>query len=281
MNSLKQFARRFVPPTLSLKQYAVNSTHDMLQFLALHRDPLIPPTRLMFDGPPSIQAYKENGREYLEYFVNLCGLKPNEAILDVGCGIGRKAVALTGYLQHGSYEGFDTCSTGIKWCRTAIQSRYPHFRFDLSDVYNECYNPRGQLQASQYRFPYEDSRFDFAIATSLFTHLLPEAFENYIAEIARTLRVGGRCLLTFLLLNEESEALLLKGASSLPLSHDRGHYRINSLVHPEAAVGYQEGYVFDVCRNAGLEMRRPVYYGGWCGRDVFMSYQDIAVATKR
>jgi SAM-dependent methyltransferase len=61
--------------------------------------------------PKSLQKfvggdYKDIGVLLLSYLVDLCGLQPEEAVLDVGCGSGRAALPLTGYLSsEGRYAG--------------------------------------------------------------------------------------------------------------------------------------------------------------------------------
>src|SRR4051794_26342926 len=56
------------------------------------------------------------------------GLRRDEDVLDVGCGIGRTAIPLTEYLsEHGSYRGFDISRESIEWCSREITSRFPNF----------------------------------------------------------------------------------------------------------------------------------------------------------
>jgi ubiquinone/menaquinone biosynthesis C-methylase UbiE len=40
---------------------------------------------------------------------------------------------------------------------------------------------------------------------SLFTHIRPAEVENYLREMARVLKPGGRCLAAFFMLNEGRE----------------------------------------------------------------------------
>ncbi len=225
--------------------------------------------------------FRAIGAEFLKYFIELGGLKPNDRVLDAGCGIGRMAVPLTTYLnKDGSYEGFDVVADGINWCAERISSQYPNFHFLLADVYNQNYNPKGKYKASQFRFPYESESFDFVFLTSVFTHLLPEDLENYLTEIARVLKRNGRCLTTYFLLNAESSQLMAANKSIVDFKYDLGSHRVQDLTMPEAAVCYDERLIQDLYRKSGLNIKRPIHYGSWCGRPEFLSGQDIIVASK-
>src|SRR5207253_6977031 len=94
--------------------------------------PMIPREALMHDGPPTYAAYQAGAEEFFKIYVDLCGLKPHERILDVGFGIGRKTYLLTDYLSgEGAYDGIDIVPEGIDFCTRAISSRFPNFRFHL------------------------------------------------------------------------------------------------------------------------------------------------------
>ena len=241
---------------------------------------LVPPTSMMFDGPVGYEVFKENGDEFLRHYVELGELKPHQRILDVGSGIGRKTLPLLSYLdEQGSYEGIDIVAKGVSWCREKY-TRFPNFRFQLIDVYNNLYNPRGKYRAKEYRFPFPSGDFDFVVMNSIFTHMMAEDVENYLAEVARVLKVGGRCLISFFLLNPEALRLIAEGKSTLDLSHDFGPAKAISQEMPEDAVGFDEGYVTDLYRRCKLEIQQPLHYGSWCGREDFLSYQDLVVATR-
>jgi len=225
--------------------------------------------------------FTKTGKEFLRYFIDLAGLKPHERVLDVGCGIGRMAVPLVGYLdKRGTYEGFDIVRKGIDWCKRNITSRYPNFSFRLADIYNKNYNPEGNLKASEYKFPYPDESFDFTFLASVFTHMLPEDMGKYFSEISRTLKRGGRCLITFFLLNDESLRLIDNGESAYHFRHIFPGYRTINTERPESAVAYDEGFISGLFAKNGLEIKYPVHYGSWCGRRDFLSCQDIIVASK-
>lgn len=245
-------------------------------------DPLVPPTRLMFDGPRSVRAYRDNGREFLSYFRSIGGLRPDEDVLDVGSGIGRKALPLTSFLAPTArYEGFDINPVGVEWCRKAISSRFPNFTFQLADVRNAHYNPTGGSSAAEYVFPFADGSFDFVFLGSVFTHLVPEDLENYVGQIARVLRPGGRMLGTFFLLDDVTERLTREGRAAYDFRHERPGHRIVDADDPEYAVAYSVDDVLDVVHRHGLEAdAESLYLGSWSGRPYGLSFQDILVATK-
>ena len=95
-------------------------------------DRLVPPRRLDFAGHSD---FVETGDEFLGHFVELGGLQPHHAVLDVGCGIGRMARPLVGYLDaQGSYVGFDVNRDAVGWCRCRY-ARHGNFRFQVADLY--------------------------------------------------------------------------------------------------------------------------------------------------
>jgi SAM-dependent methyltransferase len=226
--------------------------------------------------------YEAVGEEFLHHFIDVGGLTPDDHVLDVGCGVGRMARPLTGYLKSDArYEGFDIVADEIRWCTEHITARFPHFRFQVSDVYNTVYNPEGKTPASRYRFPFRDGEFSFVCFTSVFTHLVPEDLRNYLNEAARVLRSGGRLFGTFFLLNPESEDLLRAGKSTLDFRYSLPGCLTTDQEAPEAAVAFPEEAIVAMHREAGLDIHRPIQYGSWCGRTMFRSYQDIVVSVKR
>ena len=133
--------KQLIPPPLrrQIKSYlAARQKARLFGSLA----PLVPQVEEMFDGPRSLEQFKANGEEFLRIYKELCGLRPDETMLDVGCGIGRKTLPLTQYLTASArYEGMDIASAGIAWCGSRITPRFPNFRFQQIDVYNQHYNP--------------------------------------------------------------------------------------------------------------------------------------------
>jgi len=267
-----------------MRQPLAERVRDSLRLRALdvkdrvsgRSDRLVPPRRLDFSGHSD---YVETGDEFMTYFVEHAGLQPSDAVLDVGSGIGRMARPLAGYLDAaGSYDGFDVNRDGIGWCRRRY-ARMENFRFQVADLYNRRYNQHGAYAASEYRFPYDDERFDVAILISVLTHLLEEEADHYLAETARVLKPGGRMVATFFLLNDESRKLIAEGKAGFPFLDPAEHVAVVDDDLPEEAVAYDEKWVAERLAAHGLTPAKTLY-GSWPGREEFTSLQDLVLATR-
>jgi SAM-dependent methyltransferase len=251
------------------------------EFVALRRTggaPLVPPRRMFPVGPEDFRA---SGEKFFGLVRELVDLRPDEKVLDVGCGTGRLARPLSGYLSNaGAYDGFDVSEIAIRWCQRHYAADYPNFRFRHVNVANGAYNPDGGNAAERLAFPYGDASFDLVILASVFTHMLPAEIEHYTDEIARVLAPGGRCLVTFFLLNDESRRLIGEGRSTQPFTDVAWPYAVINSTRPEDAVGYDEEWTLARLKQARLSPREPVYYGSWCGRHQFTSYQDLVIADR-
>ncbi|MGB3681469.1 MAG: class I SAM-dependent methyltransferase [Rubrobacteraceae bacterium] len=246
-------------------------------------DDLAPPEELQHLGGAG-RGYRAIGQRWFKLLTTeLGGLRPHESVLDVGCGVGRIAAPLTGYLTTGTYDGFDIAPEGIAWCQENITPRYPNFRFQTADIYNKRYNPEGGHTASNYEFPYEDGSFDLVFLASIFTHLLPEDMENYFSEISRVLKDGGRCVISYFLLNERSVKFIEAGQfpPGVPrFVHDHGNYRVQSEEVPEEAIAHDEQEVRKLYNKYGLSIVEPVRYGAWAGGENSSGGQDVILAKK-
>lgn len=271
--------KRIIPHKMKhrLKKFSWRLQDGLFKILG-QQDPLLPPKELIESIGGNFAGV---GEEFAGYFKDLCGLKPDQSVLDVGCGTGRMAVPLTQYLSStGSYHGFDIMPECVEWCRSHITSRYPNFHFQLADIYNLAYNPGGKAKASDYSFPYPDESFDLVILTSVFTHMFPPDVDNYFSNISRVLKPGGKCLITFLLINEQSLELIRAGKSKLDLKHNHGQYFTTNPETPEEAIGLPENFVLTGINHYRLKVEQPIRYGVWSGRHDGFSFQDIIVAVK-
>jgi SAM-dependent methyltransferase len=225
--------------------------------------------------------YHAVGAEFARLAIDLGGLRPDDRVIEPGCGVGRIAAGLVEYLNpSGSYDGFDVMLPAVEWSRQEITSRYPNVRFRHVDVRNGHYNPSGSIAAEDFRFPYDNQSFDFALLTSVFTHLQPGDADRYLAEIARVLRPGRRCFATWALLDDEAIRLIAEGKSHREVPYDRGFFRLHSETTPEALIAYKESYVLDLYAGHGLRIVPPIWHGEWCGRQRVLTWQDVIVAVK-
>ena len=227
-------------------------------------------------------GFRSAGKRFLDLAV-AHGLEPDHRVLDLGCGVGRFAVALSEYLDvRGQYVGLDASKEAVAICNRWIGSRLPRFTFIWADVSAAIRNPRGG-DSAQYRFPFEDERFDFVFSNSLFTHLVPSVAWNYFGEIGRVLRLGGRTVNTIFLLNRESLSRVANGASH----HGRLRtYQDSALIKraakPEAWIAHDERLIRRAHAEGGLAIE-GIRYGSWSGRPSSgpgFGAKDIVVASR-
>lgn len=281
MSSLSEYVRS--APTRLIGRPAVRrataSVLDALEHVRGRRDEGLPTRRMMLSiGPsPYKSVFLDEGAKMTRLLRELGGLCPEDDVLDVGCGVGRMALPLTEFLT-GRYEGFDVNPESVAWCRERITTRHPRFRFELVDIHNRHYNPAGELGAGGFRFPYDDESFDFVFHTSVFTHLLPDAGENYARESARVLRPGGRCFATFFLLDGERAGRGEAGGLPMRFRVRNRDYWAARKDDPEAVIAYWEGDAAAMFERAG--MTTEAHRGKWAGDAVSDGWQDTIVARR-
>lgn len=247
----------------------------------LRSNQLLPPAKLKkFVGGGD---FAKIGESMLNLLIKHADLKSGEAVLDVGCGIGRIARCIV--LHFGDsirYSGFDVFRKGVSWCTENITPAYPSYTFSIVDVHNSAYNVTGKDKGSEYNFPYEDNSFDLVFLISVFTHMKSADTEQYISQISRVLKSGGRCFATWFLLNDESlESISRNVVKHLQFQYplDDNSKTINSET-PEKAIAFKEKYVINVFKQYGLCVKKPILYGSWCNRDSYVDYQDIVIFSK-
>lgn len=109
------------------------------------------------------------------------GLSPGHTLIDVGCGSGRLAARLCGFLADGHYLGIDVVPELVEHAR---RNAPPGWEFLVIDDLAQL-DPPAEMA-------------DFACFFSVFTHLLPEESYAYLELAKRALRPGGRIVFSFL-----------------------------------------------------------------------------------
>ena len=249
------------------------------------RDPLLPPRRLQYVGRR--EDFAPVGAFWRDRLVRDNGVGPDADVLDIGCGIGRAAVALIPQLPTGTYEGFDVVPQFVAWCSREITSRHPNFRFRVADVRNRQYNRHGDVAPSEYEFPFADGSFDAALAASVFTHMEPDGVRRYLGESARVLRPGGVLVSTFFLVDDEVEGRLRGPGPAFALDHrltdaaGEAYLAADPRV-PEFCVGIFEPQLIAAAAEAGFEPGPAIERGWWSGREVpgDAPYQDVVTLRK-
>jgi SAM-dependent methyltransferase len=249
-----------------LGRYLRNAALDARLFVTGKRDPELPPHRYRQIGPGD---FRERGKTLAALLVRN-GLEPQHRVLDIGCGIGRVALGLTSVLsREAHYEGFDVDARAIRWCREHLTPRYPNFRFTHANVNTPRHNRRG-VDATAFRFPYDDATFDFAFATSVFTHLEMDAALRYFGEAHRVLKPGGILLATVFLFDDRP--------SKYEFPIDRGDYRLSP---SRSGVAFADGSVGAMLPD-DLWSDVRVERGGWQSGGTFsVLTQDVLTARRR
>lgn len=252
----------------------------MLQTVLANRFLPQPDSDSVFVGDGS---YRAVGAEFLGHFIRMGGLRPESSVLDIGSGIGRMAVPLTQYLDadHGRYVGIDPVESGVSWCRKAIAPVYPNFAFQHADIAHELYNPMGKINGKALKLPYPDRTFDFAIMTSIVTHLPPDEVLVYFSEVSRMLKPGGRLFVTAFVVDQVA-ARNENGRRDPRLGFNRsgdGPCWFVPGLPPLAAVGFDDGFLDRALERGGFSTLLKSL-GHWRGQDAG-HYQDVFVAERR
>jgi len=236
----------------------------------------IPPLRHMFDGPRGYEIFLQMGQETLGFYKNVVEMKPSDAVLDIGCGIGRKTLPLLGYLNDEAlYVGMDIDRRGIDWLLRNVTSQSQRFVFFQLDIYSKFYNPKGALIPGRLVLPFPDNSFDVVALWSVFTHMYPDDIAHYLSEIARVLKPSG---------NQEIIGRMQRSETKVNFAHELPNLRTTNPNIPEDAIAVNDQWLLDVLAHVGLKAQ-DVLYGSWSGHAIdpnlaLTNYQDIILAQK-
>lgn len=128
--------------------------------------------------------WEQMGARQLAFMVDQ-GLRPEDALLDVGCGSLRGGVHFVRYLDSGNYHGLDIDARLLRAGREELaQAGLAGKEVML-------------LEDDGFRFGRFGRTFGFALAQSLFTHLPLNTIMRCLGELEGALEPGGRFFATY------------------------------------------------------------------------------------
>lgn len=255
---------------------------DMWDKILGKRHRYVPPRGIIYTGSSiDSESYIQQGLFQLDLLIEETGLLANDKVLDIGSGVGRTAIALTGYLsKEGSYDGFDVVKKGVDWCNRGIGKDFFNFNFKYVPVFNDLYNT-SQLKASEFTFPYRDNSFDKAFSFSLFTHMQIDEIQHYLCEISRVVKKNGTCFSTFFLYDCNDEEYIANRAHfSFP--YKGNGFRLMNKNVKSGNIAIDKYELKQMLKKAGLKCLRII--DGFWKKDILdkarKEYQDIVVFKK-
>jgi ubiquinone/menaquinone biosynthesis C-methylase UbiE len=120
---------------------------------------------------------ERTGTHTVEVLQQLVGVKPEDRVLEIGCGIGRVGKVLAP--QCAEWVGCDVSPNMLEAAS-----------FRLRDLDNVRFVELAEVGLGEF----EDAAFDVVYCTVVFMHLFEWDRFTYVREAHRVLRPGGRCL---------------------------------------------------------------------------------------
>lgn len=264
------------PDMRRLARRLVYFPFDLWDTITGKRLPMVPPRGMIFTGSGD---FVSSGKQLVDLCIIQTQLQPHHQVLDVGCGIGRLAVALTSYLNNqGTYSGFDVVNDGIQWCKQEITSRFPNFQFIHTPLRNDLYNLSTSQRAEQFVFPYANNSFDLVVLTSVFTHMQPAEVQHYLKEIKRVLKPGGKCLATFFVIDEETITQIEHRPDVMQFEYEYENYYLHDEKVKDANIAFKWNALQQMSSNADLSIN-TFNKGWWRGteRSNSFNFQDVLI----
>lgn len=272
--------RKYVPtPVKRIARIALYSCIDIYQSVTGTRKPMTPP--LMTSLLVGSGNFRGIGNAIKRNLIKTTGLNKHSTVLEIGCGYGRVAAALTDLIRSpGRYDGVEIVEKAVEWCTKEIASLYPNFRFHHADVSNPYAMRKNGRPASTYRLPFEDNTYDVVYLTSVFSHMRPNEIRAYLNEISRVMKLNGKCFITYYLIDSFVEAQIASKRASQDFCYDFGDFLSTHKRTPEYAIAVSESLIRSFYEEAGLVIDEPIRHGAWANREKRYQYQDVIVATK-
>jgi len=266
-------------PLRALCRKIVSIPSDIKYYLTQPSDAMHPPKGQILIGSGD---FLEQGLHQLSLLQRHIDIRPNHEVLDIGCGQGRTAVALTRYLNNmGRYIGIDIMPRAIQWCESRISKRHHNFRFHLIHSHNQLYQD-SLLPKSHILLPFADASFDKCFLFSVFTHLTESSVRGYMAEINRVLRPNEYCLCTMFVYDKGSEHRISDQNDGMKFPYMRSGHRLMNERVEEANVAYDINLISEMVAATGLSITNYTegYWKDWVKKSAENSFQDLIILRK-
>jgi SAM-dependent methyltransferase len=237
---------------------------DGLDVVLRRSDRFTPPRRLRYVPEGD---YTEAGEAWLGLLRSLALVRPDERVLEVGCGAGMLARPLERHLGPGArYVGVDDDETAIAWCQSAYRDR-PDFSFELV----------GDLDAPELELPFLEQTFDVVVMHGTLSRLEPDAVAARLREARRLLLDEGRLFATAYLLDEAAHESLDGGRAAIAFAAAEHGTGARAEHLGEAVHAVDEEWLLDRVAESGFKTV-GIRHGSWTPREGAKAFPDILVA---
>ena len=214
-------------------------------------DPAIPPFSLRARSNGSWQQF--GGERFVEAGDRLPsllqdrGLVPAGAeIVEIGCGVGRYAMALNRAGLDYHYTGIDIDAQSIEWCAANLAD--PQHSFHLLDISNGAYNRSGAIDALAVRFDDLVSEpADLVFLWSVFTHMELVHIRHYLSEIRTLLKDSGTAMFSCFIYDDRESIRIAN-----PHAYEGGY--VANLERPMKQIAFPLEQFMSAISDAGLEL---------------------------
>ena len=244
------------------------------------------PVDLLNKTGGGVENFDEISNGHISYLKKNIGIKKNDKILEVGCGIGRDAIPLTEILgEEGSYYGIDIIGRSIKWCKNNISTRYKNFQFIHFNVKDQLHNPLGLRNQQNLKIPLQNDSIDTIFLWSVVTHLFEKDIVHYFKEFNRVLKPNGVIMITCFIVDDKI-LKKLKKINLTPYDLKFEHYYddgcfINNKDVPAGAVAFTYEKMLEMINSGGLVLDRDLHVGNWWGKKNSKGFgQDVIFMKK-
>ena len=226
--------------------------------------------------------FVKQGKHQLDLLKQYADIQPEGKILDVGSGIGRTAFALKTYLNETAlYDGFDVVEKGVVWCQKNISNIHHNFTFKYIPLNNDLYYLT-ENKADKFTFPYQSNFYDTVFLFSVFTHMQPLEVQNYLNEISRVLKPGGKCLTTFFYYSSDNEEFISAKNGEFIFPYLKEGYRLMNEKVPSANIAFEKNNLIGMIEKSGLKIAQLID-GEWKGSQSdskLRDFQDVFLLEK-